>query len=175
MDSVIFICGAICIGEMSSKVSFLFCSAPDGAFRVQTAAAARAYIRNLKLWVSTAPSNFVTPKSPSTGRVGTYCFEFLTQGLAAAAFWTSKAPSGVEQNKNETLLTYRTSANSFCRNYSFLTLTLCGAETIQGRKLFAEIRYTNCSTIFCFNGTLANTGAGCCSVRCWLLLDRVEC
>ena len=24
-------------------------------------------------------------------------------------------------------------------------------------------------------GTLANTGAGCCSVRCWLLLDRVEC
>ena len=48
MVSVIFICAAICIGEMSSKVSFLFCSAPDGAFRVQTAAAARACVRNLK-------------------------------------------------------------------------------------------------------------------------------
>ena len=45
----------------------------------------------------------------------------------------------------------RISANSFRGNYSFLNLTLCtvtlmycevhtGAETIQGRKLFAEIR-----------------------------------
>ena len=55
MDSVIFICGAICIGEMSSKVSFLFCSAPDGAFRVQTAAAAaRACVRKMKLWMPIA-------------------------------------------------------------------------------------------------------------------------
>ena len=53
--SVIFICAAICIGEMSSKVSFLFCSAPDGAFRVQTAAAARACVRNLKPWVPIIP------------------------------------------------------------------------------------------------------------------------
>ena len=40
---------------------------------------------------------------------------------------------------------YRISANSFRGKYSFLNLTLCtvhtGAETIQGRKLFAEIRY----------------------------------
>ena len=48
---------------------------------------------------------------------------------------------------------YRISANSFHGIYSFLNLTLCtvtfghsvtvhtGAETIQGRKLFAEIRY----------------------------------
>jgi hypothetical protein len=46
---------------------------------------------------------------------------------------------------------YRISANSYRGNYSFLNLTLCtvtfdvtvhtGAETIQGRKLFAEIRY----------------------------------
>ena len=44
---------------------------------------------------------------------------------------------------------YRISANSFRGNYSFLNLNLCtvtkvtvhtGAETIQGRKLFAEIR-----------------------------------
>ena len=55
MVSVIFFCAAICIGEMSSKVSFLFCSAPDGAFRVQTAAAARACVRNLKPWVPTVP------------------------------------------------------------------------------------------------------------------------
>ena len=39
---------------MSSKVSFLFCSAPDGAFRVQTAAA-RACVRNLKPWVPIIP------------------------------------------------------------------------------------------------------------------------
>ena len=54
--------------------------------------------------------------------------------------------------------TYRISANSFRGNYSFLNLTLCtvtfgystyrcgnysGEETIQGRKLFAEIRYVN--------------------------------
>ena len=53
------------------------------------------------------------------------------------------------------LVTYRISANSFRGNYSFLNLTLftvtfdhstyrCGnysrEETIQGRKLFAEIR-----------------------------------
>ena len=52
--------------------------------------------------------------------------------------------------------TYRISANSFRGNYSFLNLTLCTVifgystyrcgnysreETIQGRKLFAEIRY----------------------------------
>ena len=55
MVSVIFILAAICIGEMSSKVSFLFCSAPDGAFRVQTAAAARACVRNLKPWVPILP------------------------------------------------------------------------------------------------------------------------
>ena len=51
---------------------------------------------------------------------------------------------------------YRISANSFRGNYSFLNLTLCTVtfgnstyrcgnysreETIQGRKLFAEIRY----------------------------------
>merc|ERR1711956_76215 len=51
---------------------------------------------------------------------------------------------------------YRISANSFRGNYSFLNLTLCNVtfkhstyrcgnysreETIQGRKLFAEIRY----------------------------------
>ena len=58
MDSVIFICGAICIGEMSSKVSFLFCSAPDGAFRVQTAAAANACVRNLNPWVQTVKEDF---------------------------------------------------------------------------------------------------------------------
>ena len=51
---------------------------------------------------------------------------------------------------DETLCIYRISANSFRVNYSFLNLTLStvtlvtvhmGAETIQGRKLFAEIRY----------------------------------
>ena len=41
---------------------------------------------------------------------------------------------------------YRISANNFCGNYSSLKSTLCvtvhtGAETIQGRKLFAEIRW----------------------------------
>ena len=41
---------------MASKVSFLFCSAPDGAFRVQTAAAAAgACVRNWKLWVPIVP------------------------------------------------------------------------------------------------------------------------
>ena len=55
---------------------------------------------------------------------------------------------------------YRISANSFCRNYSFLNLTLCSVtfadrtyrcgnysreETIQGRKLFAEVRYMDFS------------------------------
>ena len=45
-----------------------------------------------------------TPKSPSRGTVGTHGFKFLTQALAAAAVWTRKAPSGAEQNKNETLL-----------------------------------------------------------------------
>ena len=44
----------ICIGEISSKVSFLFCSAPDGAFRVQTAAA-RACVKYLKPWVPIVP------------------------------------------------------------------------------------------------------------------------
>lgn len=54
------------------------------------------------------------------------------------------------------LLIYRISANGFRGNYSFLILTLCTVtfgdstyrcgnysreETIQGRKLFAEIRY----------------------------------
>ena len=53
---------------------------------------------------------------------------------------------------------YRISANSFRGNYSFLNLTLCSVtfghstyrcgnysrkESIQGRKLFAEIRYLN--------------------------------
>ena len=47
-------------------------------------------------------------------------------------------------------LPYRISANSFRGNYSFLNLSLCivtfgtvhtGAETIQGRKLYAEVRY----------------------------------
>ena len=60
------------------------------------------------------------------------------------------------------LLKYRISANSFCRNYSFLNLTLCTVtfgystyrcgnysreETIQGRKLFAEIRYINADPV----------------------------
>ena len=42
---------------------------------------------------------------------------------------------------------YRISSYSFRRNYSFLNLTLCtvtfgtGAETIQGQKLYEEIRY----------------------------------
>ena len=36
---------------------------------------------------------------------------------------------------------YRIPAKSFRGNYSFLNLALCTAETIQGRKLFAEIRY----------------------------------
>ena len=55
------------------------------------------------------------------------------------------------------VFTYRISANSFRGNYSFLNLTLCTVtfdhstyrcgnysreEIIQGRKLFAEIRYT---------------------------------
>ena len=40
---------------MCSKVSFLFCSAPDGAFRVQTAAATRACVMNLKPWLPTVP------------------------------------------------------------------------------------------------------------------------
>ena len=55
-----------------------------------------------------------------------------------------------------TLLEYRIFANSFRGNYSFLNLTLCTVtfvhstyscgnysreQTIQGRKLFAEIRY----------------------------------
>ena len=40
---------------MSGKVSFLFCSAPDGAFRVQTAAAARACVKKMKPWVPIAP------------------------------------------------------------------------------------------------------------------------
>ena len=52
MVSVILICAAI--GEMSSKFSFLFCSAPDGAFRVQTAAA-RACVKYLKPWVPIVP------------------------------------------------------------------------------------------------------------------------
>ena len=38
-------------------------------------------------------------------------------------------------------LLHACSVNSFSGNYSFLNLTLCtGAETIQRRKLFAEIR-----------------------------------
>ena len=63
-------------------------------------------------------------------------------------------------NKQSYFHEYRISANSFRGNYSFLNLTLstvtfghstyrCGnysrEETIQGRKLFAEIRYIeNC-------------------------------
>ena len=43
-------------------------------------------------------------------------------------------------------LAYRISANSFRGNYSFLNLALCtvtkGVETIQGQKLFVEIRYS---------------------------------
>ena len=52
-----------------------------------------------------------------------------------------------ERKRRDTVTKYLFSANSFRRNYSFLNLTLCtvtvhtGAETIQGRKLFAEIRY----------------------------------
>ena len=111
MVSVIFICAAICIGEMSSKVSFLFCSAPDGAFRVQTAAAAaRACVRNLKPWVPTVPleGDFGVPIILKTSKSICWCHLVLFE-------------------------------------------------------------------MFCTNGTLANTGVGCCSVRCWLLLDRVEC
>ena len=41
---------------------------------------------------------------------------------------------------------YRISSYSFRGNYSFLNLTLLhtGAETIQGRKLYEEIRYVEC-------------------------------
>ena len=65
----------------------------------------------------------------------------------------------------ETFPKYRISANSFRGNYSFLNLTLCTVtfghstyrcgnysreETIQGRKLFAEIRYAMNSHIRCW-------------------------
>ena len=69
----------------------------------------------------------------------------------------------VYSKKEEFQYTYRISANSFLGNYSFLNLALFTVtfdlyyinlnsyrgnysreETIQGRKLFAEIRYSNC-------------------------------
>ena len=64
------------------------------------------------------------------------------------------------------IFNYRISANSFRGNYSFLNLALCTVtfdlyfinlnccrgnysreETIQGRKLFAEIQYAICSVL----------------------------
>ena len=67
----------------------------------------------------------------------------------------------------EAVLKYRISANSFRGNYSFLNLALCTVtydlyfinlnscrgnysreETIQGRKLFAEIRYAFFDILF---------------------------
>ena len=58
--------------------------------------------------------------------------------------------------KCQKILVDRISANTFRENYSFLNLALCtvtlvtvhkNAETIQGRKLFAEMRYLK--TIMC--------------------------
>ena len=85
---------------------------------------------------------------------------------------------------HQLLLIYRISANSFRGNYSFLNLTLCTVtfgcstyrcgnylreETIQGRKLFAEIRYSKSSKIakyFHFRITAKNAKENIVRISC---------
>ena len=72
---------------VQSKVSFLFCSAPDGAFRVQTAAAARACVRNLKPRVPTVPveGDFVVAIFLGTSKSICGCKTILLKFFASMA------------------------------------------------------------------------------------------